>query len=208
MSAPDRKAHAAAFAAAMRASVAARSASEPSAEPSLEPSLDPSVDPDATARARAHRAAVAARLVAQAPQAAAALDWDALGRAPGWLALPEDELMRLRCRLGALLHVGLLRLWIDRPRLQAARQAVGEPWFAALVGARPMPAPPCDGVDRRPIERAEDVAARLAAAGAALLLAACEPGPLQRAVAAAFGDVAPAGSGLEAARALVARALS
>ena len=63
-----------------------------------------------TAVLRLRRAGVAQRLLASAPQAAAALDWDTLARAPAWLALPEDDFATFQCRVGAVLCSGALRL--------------------------------------------------------------------------------------------------
>ena len=49
------------------------------------------------------RGAIAARLLDAAPDAAAALDWDALDRGPAWLAVPDTELALEQRRIGAVI---------------------------------------------------------------------------------------------------------
>src|SRR5207244_226909 len=72
---------------------------------------------------RARRAMIAHRLMAKAADAAAVLDWETLDRAPGWLGLPEGALALCARRIGAVLCAPALRLWIDGPRIAAARAA-------------------------------------------------------------------------------------
>lgn len=128
------------------------------------------------------RAAVARRLLQQAPEAAAALDWDTLDRAPAWLALPEEELHTLQHRLGAVQCAAALRLWIDAARLGAARDVLGDPFLQAVLGLpddTAAPTPPR-------IEAADQVAPVLRQVGAAVLLGSLPAGRLRRAVQAAL----------------------
>src|SRR5688572_11539352 len=68
---------------------------------------------------RERRAAIAQRLIDLAPSAVDDIGWDALDQAPDWLALPDAAFLILQARLGALLHLPAMRLWIDGPRLAA-----------------------------------------------------------------------------------------
>jgi hypothetical protein len=153
------------------------------------------------------RAAIAARLQFKAPAAAATLDWDALDRAPAWLALPERALATLQRQVGALLYAPDMRLWIDGRRLAAARVALGEAFLNALLAQRDAALMPLDAAARARIETAEQVAARLAAAGAAVLLAAIPAGALREVAAAAMAPLSAAAMACELAQSLVARAL-
>jgi hypothetical protein len=144
---------------------------------------------DATSRRRL-RATVARKLLAAAPDAAAALDWDALDAAPSWLALPDTELMVLARQVGAVLCASTMRLWIDGARLGAARAAVGAPFLHALLALPeaellPRNVAPCPHIDA-----AEQVAPQLRGSGLAVLLASLATGSLRRTASAAFGTAA------------------
>lgn len=143
--------------------------------------------PDALREQRRRRAAVAARLVERAPDLAAALDWDTLDRAPGWLALDPGALALLQRRAGALLCADELRLAIDRTRIAAARAAVGDAFWPLLLAQRELPAAagPCTPprLGNAPLADAlQDIGARLLVAslaqplrdGAARLLGAAD----------------------------------
>ncbi|NML18513.1 hypothetical protein [Azohydromonas caseinilytica] len=152
----------------------------------------------ATRARRRCRAATAARLLAAAPEAAADIEWDVLDAAPAWLALDAVACARLQCRVGALLCQAELRLWIDRPRVAAARAAVGEAFWKALLARPPLPlpAPPRLG-------EAAQVPERLQALGAAVLWTAL-PAGLRRAVTPLLAAPAPLELHPEAARQLLA----
>jgi len=144
---------------------------------------------DASARRRC-RAAVARRLLAAAPDAASALDWDALDGAPAWLALSDAELMMLARQVGAMLCAASIRLWIDGARLGAARTALGAPFLQALLAlpdaqVLPRNVAPCPRIDN-----AEQVAPMLRTSGLGVLLASLPSGPLRRAAAALLGSTA------------------
>jgi hypothetical protein len=127
---------------------------------------------------RRRRAAIAEHLLAAAPDLAADIEWDVLDRAPAWLALDATASDRLQCRAGALLCSAELRLWIDRPRVAAARAAVGERFWRALLAApAPLPASPQRVGDDTPVPQ------RLQALGAAVLLATLDAPVLRRAAA-------------------------
>ncbi|EHR71424.1 hypothetical protein BurJ1DRAFT_2595 [Burkholderiales bacterium JOSHI_001] len=128
------------------------------------------------------RAAVARLLLARAGDAATALDWESLDRAPAWLALPADELAALQRRLGAVHCAGTLRRWIDSARLGAARQVLGEPFFQALLASDPV----ADPADPPAIHTAAQVEPLLRHVGAAVLVSALPPGRLRRVVEAAL----------------------
>lgn len=167
----------------------------------------PAVAPAAAAaERRAHRARVARRLVRCAPAAVAALDWDALERAPDWLALSDVELATLQARIGAVLCAGVLRLWIDGARLAAAREVLGEAYLAALL-AEPEAAAIATGLVALPrIDSAAAVGPALQAAGSSVLLAALPHGPLRQAVGAVFTAAVASPMTHELAASLVARA--
>jgi hypothetical protein len=157
---------------------------------------------------RQQRAAVAQRLRTQAPDAVATLDWDALDDAPGWLALPDAELARFECQVGAMLYAPALRLWIDGARLNAARAALGAPFLQALralpsTQVLPNNVAPCPRIDS-----AEQVAPLLRGAGASVLLASMLPGPLRLVVGAALAPATPAPMAGPLAHSLIARAIT
>ena len=157
---------------------------------------------------RRRRAALARRLVASAPDVVAALDWDALDRAPDWLALPDDDLLALQRQVGALLCVAEMRLWIDGARLAAARATLGEPYLRALLAQPATPATPLDSAVGPRIELPGQVGALLQLAGASVLLASLTHGPLRRAASAALAPAVASTLARELARSLVARAQS
>ncbi len=138
-----------------------------------------------TAAQRERRAAVAQRLMDLAPHAVEAIDWDALDQAPDWLALPDASFLILQARLGALLHLPAMRLWIDGPRLAATRVLLGEAVLDDLMShpesAMPFGLTPC-----APIESAAQVGPSLRAAGMSVLLAALLRGSLRDAVCEAL----------------------
>jgi hypothetical protein len=158
----------------------------------------------ATSARRRHRAAVARRVAGH--EAAAALEWDALDRAPGWLALPDPEFATFQRRVGAVLQGRALRLWIDGPRIAAARAALGAPFLAKLLAQPDSVSIPVGLVSVPPIDRAEQVAPMLHAAGAAVLLASLPHGPLRRAAAEALAPATASPMAHELAAALVERA--
>lgn len=154
---------------------------------------------------RRRRAAAAARLVAGAPEALAELDWDALDQAPAWLSLPDPALATVQRQIGALLHAPQIRLWIDGPRLGAARGAVGEAFLQALLAQPEAPPLPGDVAARVRFTDADQVRTQLQIAGASVLLASLPQGPLRRAVAAAMAPTAASPMADELARSMVAR---
>jgi hypothetical protein len=157
---------------------------------------------------RQQRAVVAQRLRSRAADAVASLDWDALDAAPGWLALPDGELQRFEAQVGAMLCAPLLKLWIDGPRLGAARAALGAAFLQALralpsTQILPSNVAPCPRIDS-----AEQVAPQLRGAGASVLLASMQPGPLRLVVAAAMAPASPAAMAGPLAQSLIARAIT
>lgn len=154
---------------------------------------------------RRRRAAVAAQLLALAPDSAGSLDWDSLERAPGWLALPGDELTALIHRVGALVAAPQLRLWIDGARLDAARSAVGAAFLQSLLARRDNTLLPRDVTPCPRIEVAEQVAPALHGAGAAVLLAATPTAALRKLLSAAWA-AAPAAMATELAQSQIAQA--
>lgn len=168
--------------------------------------------PDATPHAieaRQHRrrcAAVAERLLERATHAAPALDWDALMQAPAWLALPEPALAALQRQVGAVLCAPAVRLWIDAPRITAARNVLGDRFLQALIAPAEWSAPRVpDDVPPR-MDRAEHVYSALESAGAAVLLASLPATALRHAVSALLGHDAAPGLSPGAAQALIERA--
>lgn len=160
----------------------------------------------AAAAARRRRTTFAARLIHQAPQVAATLDWDTLDRAPLWLSVTDDQLADLQCRIGALLHGPAMRLWIDGARLGAAHAVLGEPFLHGLL-AQPDAAASSAGTLNLPrIDRSAQVAPLLRAAGASVLLASLPPGPLRVAAAALLAPAVAAEMHAELAQALISRA--
>lgn len=158
----------------------------------------------AASNTRRHRAAVAERLAGH--EAAAALDWDTLDRAPAWLALADAEFAAFQRRVGAVLQARALRLWIDGPRIAAARAALGAPFLARLLAQPDSVSIPVGLVGLPPIERAQQVAPLLQAAGAGVLLASLPHGPLRRAVTEALAPASASPMAHELAAALVERA--
>ena len=158
------------------------------------------------AQARRRRAAVAQRLLAQAPDCVDALDWATLDTAPDWLALPEPEFARLRARVGAVICVASLRLWIDGARLAAARAAVGDAFLRNLLAQPAMPMNPLDLAAQPRIDVAGQVGTLLQLAGSSVLLAAVPYGLLRRAACAALAPALPSTMAAELARSLIARA--
>ncbi len=171
------------------------------------PSASRAAGDDARERRR-QRAALAQRLRQRAPDAVGTLDWDALDAAPAWLALPEDELTRFECQVGALLCAPLLRLWIDGARLNAARSAVGAPFLQALRALPSTQILPGNVAPSPRIDHAEQVAPLLRAAGASVLLASMLPGPLRLVVGTALAPATPAQMAGPLAQSLIARVLT
>jgi hypothetical protein len=130
------------------------------------------------------RGATAARLLGAAPDAAAALDWDALDRAPAWLAVPDAELAMEQRRIGAVLHTAAIRLWIDRRKLAAARAAVGDAFLRALLADSAAPEVARHTAIAR--DACSDVAEWLRQAGAAVQAAAISDSPLGQAAGIAL----------------------
>jgi hypothetical protein len=157
---------------------------------------------------RRQRAAIARRLRQRAPEAVSTLDWDALDAAPTWLALPEDELNRFECQVGAMLCAPSLRLWIDGARLNAARTAVGAPFLQALRALPSTQILPHNVAPSPRIDNAEQVAPMLRAAGASVLLASMLPGPLRLVVGTALAPATPAQMAGPLAQSLLARVMT
>ncbi len=147
---------------------------------------------NAAAARRTHRAAVALALSTRAPREAAAVDWDVLGQAPAWLALDEGTSRMLRRRVGSVLLAPALRLWISASRVQAARAALGEDWWARLLRHDAWPSWSSrqgewpSGASSSP----DGVAGVLEEAGSAVLLGTLPHGALRSAAAAALAPVA------------------
>lgn len=157
---------------------------------------------------RVRRAAVAQRLLALAPDAAAAIGWDMLDQAPAWLALPEPALATFQRQIGALLHAPDIRLWIDGARLNAVRAAVGDGFLRALLAQRDGPPLPPQLAGRARIDRAEQVRDALQSAGAAVLYASVTSAPLRDALTASPSHVVAAPLPHAFAESLVARVLA
>ncbi|MEP7280391.1 MAG: hypothetical protein ABI696_00320 [Rubrivivax sp.] len=172
------------------------------------PTASAGAAPASPAARRAHRAALARRLVVCAPEACAALDWDALDRAPDWLALTDAEREALQCRIGALLYGRAVRLWIDGPRLAAARTVLGDTFLEALLTQPDEQSIPTALADVPTIVTAAQVAPTWQTVGASVLLASLAPGPLRQAAKAVLGPVAPSAMAHECAVSLVARAVA
>lgn len=148
----------------------------------------------ATLRAqREHRARVAERLSRGAPVAAATLGWDALQAAPEWLGWPDDALALWQRRVGATFCAPALRRWIDTPRVQALRAAVGDAFYRTLLRADdPVRAALPIGLPDWPRTGAEadGVAALLRSCGAAVLVCTLPHGALRHAVSQALAPLA------------------
>ena len=159
-----------------------------------------------SAASRLHRAAVAERLLASAPQVAASLDWDALGRAPAWLALPDAGFATFQCQVGAVLCGRALRLWIDRGRLVAAQAALGAPFLRRLLAEPDAASIPIGLVACPEIDAPTQVELVLRLAGASVLLASLPTGVLRQAIGAALAPATASTMAPELAVTLVARA--
>ena len=166
------------------------------------------VSTDAGHERRRQRAAIARRLRQRAPEAVNTLDWDALDAAPTWLALPEDELNRFECQVGAMLCAPSLRLWIDGARLNAARTAVGAPFLQALRALPSTQILPHNVAPSPRIDHGEQVAPMLRGCGASVLLASMLPGPLRLVVGTALAPATPAQMAGPLAQSLIARVLT
>jgi hypothetical protein len=149
---------------------------------------------------------VAQRLLSKAGEAIAAVDWDTLDRAPDWLAFAEPQLAVVMRQVGAVVCAPQIRLWIDGPRVTAARDALGEAFLRALAAQRDLPSLPSDVAPQARIDKAEHVAPHLQSSGAAVLLASLPDGPLRRAAGAAFAPAAAAPMAGELAQSLIQRA--
>ncbi len=136
----------------------------------------------------------------------AELSWDMLDRAPFWLGLPEAALATFECQVGAMLCAPALRLWIDGPRLAAARAALGDAFLQTLLAQPDADSIPIGLIDCPRIDAAGQVSTLLQATGAAVLLASMPHGALRRAAdkALAPAEASPMAEAL--AHALVARA--
>ena len=156
---------------------------------------------------RRHRAAVAEQLMARAPQMVEALDWTGLDAAPEWLGWTPERLDALQLQVGGLLLAPELRLWIDAPRLAAAARALGALTLHALLALRNGEVLPRDVATTPQIERAEQVAPALRAAGASVLLATLPSGELRQAAALLLTPVRPSPMAGALARSLVTHAL-
>lgn len=141
---------------------------------------------------RRRRANVARRLVAGAPALANHLEWHDLDAAPGWLAASDEQLARFCCRVGALACAPAIRLWIDKPRIAATREAVGLEYLQRLLASHEAQAPlPGDLFDGPLMNRAEQITPALRANGCAVLLATLPEGPLRAAMTALWSPVQP-----------------
>jgi hypothetical protein len=148
---------------------------------------------DGGAARRARRAALARSLVQRAPAGAGDLDWDDLLRVPEWLALSDAELALWRRRVGAALCARSLRLWIDGPRLAAARALLGESFLSALIAVPEGETVPHGLVPDPQIDGADQVGVQLQAVGTGVLLAAVPRGRLRRIAEEALGSAATPG---------------
>lgn len=139
------------------------------------------------------RAAVARRLLDEAPTEARALTWPQLDAAPAWLALEQDELLALARRCGSVLAAPALRLWIAGPLRELARASLGAAWWRALRSAPTWPALP-EGApsalaDWPQVSTPEALARQFTEAGAAVLLAGLPHGALRHAASRRLGAV-------------------
>jgi hypothetical protein len=157
-----------------------------------------------TTERRHQRAAVARRMLDKAADVAPTLDWAMLGLAPEWLALPEPALALLARRVGAVLCAPAVKLWIDGPRIAAARTALGDAFLQALLAEHDVPA--IEPAGRPRLDAAEQVGALLQATGAGVLLASLAPGPLQRAASGVLGASVAIAMPPAVAHSLIARA--
>jgi len=132
-------------------------------------------------------AASASRMLDAGDELCLHLDWYTLSQCPDWLGLPDPVFASLQRRLGAIVYAAQIRLWIDQPRLSAARQAVGAPWLHRLCSQRAILPLPMEGFESESIDKPEQVVGALSRAGAALLAANIAPGALHDAFVAALG---------------------
>jgi hypothetical protein len=150
---------------------------------------------------RRRRALAAQYVLARAPAAAAELDWDALAQAPDWLVAQGPA---FECRVGAMLCVAEIRLWIDAPRLAAARRVLGASFLQALLAQPDSPG----AALLAPLPRivgAEQVAPRLREVGASVVLAALADGALGAALEQALAPLHPLPIAAALAQSLVER---
>ncbi|MDG0856466.1 hypothetical protein [Roseateles puraquae] len=142
---------------------------------------------------RALRAAVARRLLADAPNEARSLTWAQLDAAPAWLALAPDDLMALARRCGSVLAAPALRLWIAGPLRELARATLGPAWWRALRSAPDWPALPAGLptalADWPPQNSPDALGQQFTEAGAAVLLASLPHGALRHAASRRLGAV-------------------
>lgn len=160
---------------------------------------------------RERRGHIAARLTREAPVASACLPWSSLEAAPDWLCWPDDRLQLWQRRVGAVFCAPALRRWIDTPRVQALRAALGDPFYRALLrvddplGGATLPA----GLPDWPLDAAaRDIAPTLRGCGAAVLVGTLPHGGLRHAVSQALAPLAELMMPAAHAQALVARAAS
>lgn len=165
------------------------------------------------AERRRRRAAIARCLLGPSalpvdPDRLDAIDWAALDRAPDWLGWPDAARAVLQVRVGALLHASAIRLWIDRARLTALREIVGQPFLNALLAMPAAGSLPAARAQPCPIDQSAQVGPLLRADGASLLRATLPAGPLRLAVDARLAPASPVSVAAVLAEALVARALA
>lgn len=156
---------------------------------------------------RRQRAAVAEQLIARAPHAVDAIDWDTLDGAPEWMAWGAEPLAALQHQVGALVLAPEMRLWIDAPRLAAATRVLGAPLLQALLALPDGEMLPRDVTPAPRIERADHVAPSLRACGASVLLASLSGGELRQAAALLLTPTRPSPMAGALARSLVVRAM-
>lgn len=142
---------------------------------------------------RRQRAAIARRLLADAPNEARVLTWSHLDAAPAWLALEQAELLVLARRCGSVLAAPALRLWIAGPLRDLARASLGATWWRALRSAPDWPTLPA-GVpgalaDWPQVSTPDALARQFTEAGAAVLLAGLPHGALRHAASRRLGAV-------------------
>ena len=171
-------------------SARAAAATAQRAEPTTDP-VDQAVAHASTRRL--HCAAVAAQVLQDAPGAAPALGWAELGAAPPWLALDRQARDVLATRVGAVLYAPALRLWISAPAVAAAREAVGDAWWQALMSHRSWPELPDEAPHSLgPVQQqlgAAALARLFREAGAAVLLSTLPHGALRHAASELLAPV-------------------
>jgi hypothetical protein len=158
------------------------------------------------AAVRRRRAVIARRLQAGAPAIAVRLDWKALDAAPGWLTLPAPDLMRFARRIGAVRGIPSIRLWIDAPRVGAAKEAIGARFLQSLLALPESRMPlPQDMAQEPEMDTADQVSPVLQATGLAVLLASLPAGDLRDTGAAIWAPARPADMPTPVAQMLVSR---